>query len=403
MNYMKTMDEETRSISFIAFRILFAVLWMQYTVLAFLKPVISGFPVIGVFAPYVLPTMIVVFLCLSFPYIIKKIRPVDVLFYFTGFLVVVLTMTFCYQNAEFIKKELFRVLISTLPFYFAGVAYNHDKMKEDLYKISLITVILMFVFQVLYLSKNSDAEYNMDMAYKTLPSVMYLVYWAIENKRIKDWAVVFLGIVLELAFGTRGAVLAIIIYIFVGVFLNFISSKNAVKKILFFIVFALVVYLFLGTNLLLSISMRLTGIFESLGFSTRIFDHMISGEIGKSDERGIFADIIMEKIAENPVLGYGIFSDRVFIGVYVHNILLEVWCDFGFVFGTLLLGWFAYVPTRVYTLTKRRDIKNFILSFICMVFVKLMLSGSYLNEINLYLMLGLGAGFIRNIKAGKIE
>ena len=69
----------------IAFRILLALLWTQYTVMTFVRAVVQRIPYLSVFADYIVPMAIVLALIVSIPWFIKSVRGVDVLLYL-GFL-----------------------------------------------------------------------------------------------------------------------------------------------------------------------------------------------------------------------------------------------------------------------------------------------------------------------------
>ncbi|MDO4618225.1 MAG: O-antigen ligase family protein [Clostridia bacterium] len=404
MNYIDSLETDKNTLSFRAYKLLFVLVWTQYTVLPLIRNLIALIPGMSIITPHLIPAAITITACMALPYFKKQIKPQDLLLYAIGFGVVIYTMAMYWRNAEYLNEDIFTILVATLPMYFLGIAYDHDEMNKILYWVSILSVITMFLYEMMFLSKNSDADYNMDAAYKILPSAMYLVYWAFENKRIRDWVSVGLGITLALAYGTRGVLLALIIYIFAGLFINFIRSENVVKNVLFILFFVVVLYLLFATDFLVNISTSLTKTFENLGFSTRIFEQFLSGEIGESKEREFLAKEIIEKIQQRPLIGYGIYADRVFTtGSYVHNIFLEIWCDFGVLAGTALASWFVFVPIKANIVTKRTDIKNFILMYIVMVFTRLMLSNSYLLEANLFLMMGVSVCILRKVKSGEIE
>ena len=76
---------------------------------------------------------------------------------------------------------------------------------------------------------------------------------------------------------------------------------------------------------------------KKIGFSTRIFTFIIEGDITASKGRESLAKQAVEAIIENPMWGYGITADRAMFGIYPHNMFLEILCQYGIVFGSLLI------------------------------------------------------------------
>jgi hypothetical protein len=131
------------------------------------------------------------------------------------------------------------------------------------------------------------------------------------------------------------------------------------------------------------------GATESLGMSTRFFDLLSVNELFVSYGREWRAEAVLSGIKENWFLGYGLAGDRILIGDYVHNIVLEFWASFGVIFGTTLFVILLYILVRGMRTGKNQDEKVFILILICCGFLKLFISGTYLDEANFFLLIGL--------------
>ena len=136
--------------------------------------------------------------------------------------------------------------------------------------------------------------------------------------------------------------------------------------------------------------------FERWGFSTRIFDFFLEGEFVESKGREYLYRVTLEAIQRRPLLGYGIMGDQVCTGgSYAHNLFLEFWCQFGiFVGSALALLLISFVIKALYHARKNAGVL-FVLLFVCLVFVKLMISGSYLYESWLYFLIGLSTASLR--------
>ena len=61
-------------------------------------------------------------------------------------------------------------------------------------------------------------EENMSTAYKVLPSMLYLVYWAFRQRKLIHGLLVALSGLLVFLFGTRGPVVVFLVYLAVELY-----------------------------------------------------------------------------------------------------------------------------------------------------------------------------------------
>ena len=93
---------------------------------------------------------------------------------------------------------------------------------------------------------------------------------------------------------------------------------------------------------------------------------------------------------QRPMLGYGIGGDRLLLqnNSYVHNIILELFCDFGIIFGSII---FIYLM-RLFIksiLEKNSDFSGVCLIIFPVTVLKLMMSSSYIISPILFLLIGM--------------
>ncbi len=382
----------------IAFRILLALLWTQYTVMTFARAVVQRLPFFNVFADYVVPVAIVLALIVSIPWFIKKLRGVDVLFYVGLVVLVIFTVLVFKNNAEVIEEHWWRMLISSASFYFIGVAYSHKECSTDIFWCSLVSTASVFVYQIFKISSGEVLEEdNMYVAYNVLPSTMYLLYYASIKIRKKYWIVAIGSALTMFVYGTRGPILCIIVYI--AVYLLHRFSKTTSKRKVLIILSGLCVLAFVLSydDLFIKIASVISNIFERIGFSTRIFDFFISGDVAVSKGRDYLTNQVIEAISKNLIFGYGFAGDQYLLGVYCHNLILEMCCHFGVVLGSLIL--ISLAVLTISALIKSRGNKKvffFVVMIACMIYVKLMLSNSYTLEPYFYFMVGIFVAVNRN-------
>lgn len=380
-----------------AFRILLALLWTQYTVLDFVRVVISKIPYFGFLSDLFIPTCIALALIISLPWFVKNIRGIDVLFYIGIVVLVLVTMISFPNNSEFISENWWTLLVSSAGFYFVGLSYSHSTCSRDLFFCSAGGVLIVFVYQLYKLSNGVVLEEdNMYVAYNLLPSVMYLIYYAIYKNKKKYWLIALASIGVMFIFGTRGPILCAIVFISLYVLHKTIVSNN-IKNYLLLLSLAIVLVIFLvNENLLLEIVSYISSIFGRLGFSTRIFDFFVAGDATLSLGREYLREQVITAIINEPIVGYGFTGDQYLLGVYCHNLFFELWCHFGVIIGSvILIALFSLSIIALIRSADNRKIFYLALMLISMVYVKLMLSSSYTIEPYFYFMIGVFVGIKR--------
>lgn len=382
------------------FRLLVLVFWSQHTILKFATEFLERLPFFSRFSGYIVPFLFISLFLLSWPYIIRQVRIPDILFVLSIVLVVVMTLLIYPDSSSYINVELWRIFGLAVPLYFVGVIYDHEEIKRDLYWTSLIGVITMFVYQLYKLGTGRALEEDgMNASYNTLPSIMYLIYWAITNKGIKNWFVALSASAVSFVFGTRGPILAIIIFLSIGTIYKVLKIKNvAVKIVIILAIFVSVTYIVSGDTLV-TLAVYLSEKFEEIGFSTRIFDFFIEEQLAESEGREKISEVVILAIKQKPLLGYGFMGDRLVTdGHYAHNLILELLCSFGVLFGGIASVLSIAVPLVAITRFRGTNISWMLTMLVCMMFPKLFVSSSYVFEANFFLLLGVSVNILRLAK-----
>lgn len=374
----------------IAYRILLALLWTQYTVLSFIRVIISRIPYIGALSETFIPVCIIVAVIVSMPWFVKRIRGIDLLFYVGIVVLYLFTMIAFPNNVEFMGENWGRILIATFLAYFVGLAYSHKNCFDDLFWCSVASVFFVFLHQIYKLGRGLVLEDdNMYVAYNLLPSIMYLIYYAIYKGRKIFWIIAGMAVGIIFIFGTRGPILCIIVFLVIFLLHRTIASRKKSNYLLLLILFIILIVFCVYDDLLIKLVSFVANIFERFGFSTRIFDFFISGEATTSLGRKYLQKQVISAILDNPIRGYGFTGDQYLLGVYCHNLFLELWCHFGLIVGTVIILVLAILTAMA--LVKSRNNKKrffFVIMLISMVYVKLMLSNSYTLEPYFFFMIG---------------
>lgn len=383
-----------------AFSIMLVLIWTRYTVLIFVLQIISSLPIIGTLKPMVYPAVIAVLAVLAFPWIAKRVRGTEIMFYIVALLLILTTMLFSETSAVYIKKHLNNMLTVVLPMIFVGVCYDHNRHKNVIFYASLVGVITMFAYQLYKLSSGRVlATDNMDSAYKVLPSVMYLLYYAFEKGKMRYTLCAIMAVVSVLIYGTRGPALCILAFLAICIWINIGKIKQPVTRVFVLVITVVLLYLMMSSDVTIRVATKLSEQFTKWGFSSRIFDFFIEGEIADSNGRDILLTRSFELIRENPVLGCGLMGERARVGNYPHNLFVEMWCQYGVFLGTLLSAALIWIPVKALIQSKKDQSQFlFLMAMICMVFVKLFLSGSYLHETQLFFLIGISLSVSRKYR-----
>ena len=274
------------------------------------------------------------------------------------------------------------------------------KYLDVFYIISVISICICAIYNLVYLqsssySGNVDAEhYNMSLSYNILPHVLMTSWIALRDLKIWKIIVMLLGIFLLLAFGTRGPVICEIIFI-VSYLIFFKPTKHKILKNI--VVLSVGIYLL---KFFEQIMLVLQFMVMQVGMSARVFDTFFEGEFGTSDGRNTITTTLLSELkVDDSILGHGILGSYNYVGTYPHNIFVEFVFTFGWIPGiALLIAIFTLILAAMYF--AKTEERGFLLLLICATIVKLNLSGTFIDEVLFFMLLGYCVQCIRqrNIK-----
>ena len=377
------------------FGVLLALIWCRYTVVTYVLQVISMLPIVGVVSSMVFPAVVILLILTILPWMIKQIRIEAIIFYLAATATILLSMVLFPENGDACVKRLPGILTTILPMVFIGVCYDHERHKGMLFWASLLGVVTMLGYQIYKLGQGEELlEDSMDAAYKTLPSIMFLIYTAFEKKKLRYSLLAVVAGIAIFVFGSRGPILCVFAFLAISLLLVIGKQKKTTSKVLIITIVGGVALLLVFGDILTTLAESFSEQFAKWGFSTRIFDYFIEGDIADSNGRDSFFGRTTAAILEKPILGYGFLGDQMLLGQgrdgsYAHNLFLEIWCQFGIIAGTVILVYFIAKPILALARQKgNTDMQSFLWMLICMNFVKLMLSSTYTVEQMFFFMIG---------------
>ncbi len=305
----------------------------------------------------------------------------------TFFFMIMIIFTILIYNIDFVFKSGFIVTILSLPFFFLGEKLDNKSIAffyKYFNRISYFSLLLMLFYLFAQIKNGNSWQKDMTAAYSILPvSILSLIYLKFNFSMITFFKFI-ISVFLLFMFGTRGPFLLFLIFTFLFIFFS-LPKKNRLPLTLFYLViflsFSGVFFLFLNYFNRFLINMDIYNV---------SLNQIINGTF-LSNDSGRF-DLIQKSlkfIFNNPFFGYGLYSDRFYLGTYAHNLLIELLFSFG-----LFIGSFTFLLMLVFILKKLFQIKNKItlslyLFFIVAGFIKLFLSNSFLEEPYFFALLGL--------------
>lgn len=299
-----------------------------------------------------------------------------VMFFFTYLVVVsllLLTIAIFPDNSEYVKSQSMRFLLPVVvPSTLCLVCVkNFEVVRKTLYFVSWICASIGIILGITFFGGVWRAQgYNMSLSYGLLLPMVFLF----SQRRIINYIVSFFLFLFVLAIGSRGAVFCFIIYIL----FELIGRRSWWSILLLFILIVLYLNISFVDNW-----------FLDLGISSRTMNMYNSDEFAADSGRAAIRSYFIAQLLQHPFLGIGLFGDRTVSGIaYCHNVFLEILLDFGFLMGGAIIFWFILFVIKEYRRCSEAN-KILIIASICIFFLPLMFSGSYLIDYSMGVFLGI--------------
>jgi len=389
------------------FDIFILIAFSYNSVMVYFSAVFARLPFINVIGYQILPISVAFLAIICFIGGCFRVRVSDFLFILCFVLVILMSYVLHPETQEYYTHNNVRAIyVEAIPFFLLGLNFccNQSIMKKLTY-ISYIAIIINMLYMFLYVGLTSeDGEYYMVQAYTLLPHVMFAIHSAFDRtiieKQIVSIAFSAIGIIFLVAMGTRGPLLVAIVYLAVEVFLS-LDRKNP-KAIVLFALLAIGLFWLIASEYYLLLLSRLSAMMSHYGMSTRTIDMLLSNEyLSHTSGRDRIYELLIDKIFEKPIFGYGIFGEEQF-GVLAHNIALEIIMYYGIPVGVTII--IAYVTTAIRAILKsvNKYAKDLILLFFVMTVAHAPFGGSHLSYY-FFFLLALSITELRKSKRNCIE
>lgn len=351
---------------------------------------VSMMPLGDVLSKFIIP-FLYIFLLATY---IKKygfdisIKEFGVLFFITS--AILLSCLIYPINASYIldPNNFWNTIFPCLRFYIVGLVIVPDKRTMDLIgKASCIAILVETIFVIFYMMPRGLLKSDdMSRAYQILPNVLLSINYAFSNRKKSAWLLSIVGVIYVCSMGARGPLVIILAYYFIKILQH--TAKNRTYKIIISAFIVLLGAIFINSQLYLTVLGTIQSIFSEFGLSTRIIDLALNNEmVTHTSGRDEIYAILKSKIAERPILGYGVYGEWQWIHWNAHNIFLEIMVHYGVILGSFILLWMVSTIIRSYSSTSNKEAKDMILIWACFVFVRGFFGGSYL-QFSVFFLIG---------------
>lgn len=278
-------------------------------------------------------------------------------------------------NIEYIMAEGIRfTLCISIPIFLSFVSIRNLNIFFQIARyLSLFIAFIGVIYVAMLFTGNlpmKENVYDMALGYALMFPALYLLYC---HKAVYTIIAALLTFII-LLIGSRGPLLPIALFVIVQRFF----FGTAKERILLTVVILIGIVLFAS----------MIAYLQELGIYSRTLMYIEEGIASSDSGRGDIYDNIIAKIQDRPLLGYGVFADRVFVnGVYCHNILLEIFIDFGCLLPLLLIFLLGIYYVRILKYTSSIETLFFLLLLLAS-FIPLLVSSSYLIDFRLPLFVG---------------
>jgi hypothetical protein len=295
------------------------------------------------------------------------------------------SFTMGYLNSDIILQYTIITLVICIPFCVLVMSMGDlTNLYRGLLKASYWNIALLVIY---FIVEGNAITYSMPATYQVLFCGVIHVNEFFSKKNTKKTILGFLVIVeITLIFikGSRGPLFILILYIMLKVLTEFWKNK---KVMIWFVIGSIsVVFVFLNLNQILDF---VSSILLKYNIYSRNLLLITNNSLFDDSGRSELHDLARNFITQNPILGYGASSDvNLLGGAYVHSFYLELFINYGVILGFIIFAFITIESVKSLFIRSGQQ-KNLLLIFIVLGYVMLMISSTYLQNIYLFLFLGL--------------
>lgn len=304
--------------------------------------------------------------------------------------VVFFTLTFAFNNNLFgyyyVRSSLVIFVTYCIPLIlFVPLIQDIDKLLEDFYFASYFMVVTAIICFVLIIAGAETIRgYSMSFGKAAMIPAIFLFSKAFRKGRTRDYILATLSTIIIFILGSRWPLLCIGAFVIYGIVKKLNSNiKTFIFGSLSVISIAILLYInyneiLEGSNVLLS----------KIGVSSRTLTYLLNDSIVYDSGRSEIHSVLLFKLKESPLFGYGAFGGNVAVGL-PHSFLLDTWANFGFIFGSIILFFSIYMTLKRFWLNRTSAYGELVIIYACMIWPKINIGESFWSSDKYWMLISL--------------
>lgn len=249
---------------------------------------------------------------------------------------------------SYVLEDISSFVIYSLPaFFFLPMIKDYKKFIDEYHKIRHVFLIVIFISVILIMnngyiqgSENRYLMYSMSFGRALIfPTILYFSAW-FNTGKIKDLLCAIIISLFVLLFGSRFPLLCIGSFVIYKLIINrsIYKYKIYIMIFLFMIIFLIILF---DYQIIDGISEY---ILSKFGIRSRSLSVLLAGDIGNDSGRSLIHNELMIHLKFSPIIGYGAGGSIVVLNnTLPHSIVLDIFGNFGFLFGSLFIFMQFYI------------------------------------------------------------
>lgn len=360
----------------------YVVLTIQYFIL--LSFDLTDTP-IALLIQYISKIIVGAFYLYTFPKAYKRNKLKFLVVYYIATFIFVVNYGFFPDSRLYLKKLLIPVFFISLPTFIYSLSIQNFKIFLDIIRkaSNIVFITGAVIASLVFVGKANIGNYSMTLSYyMLLPMIIYLDE-LMDGFSIHILIRAFVSFIIIVSIGSRGAILCIIIFIFLK-YVRAYQKLNYKKVITQLGILSIGIFFFLKTGDILEFVYNLLLRF---GIRSRSIFIFLKKDIYLSGREDIYK-VVYEAIIKNPLTGNGVAGDNYILnGGFPHNIILEIFSDFGLVFGLIILLTIFFKVVWLFVEKDNLTIKLGVI-WMSLGFIHLFVSGTYMTDVKFWIFIG---------------
>lgn len=256
-------------------------------------------------------------------------------------------------------------------------------------KVSIVGIIILFISLFLGYIEMWDYQY---FGVHISPFIIILFENYLLYRKKSDLFFSILGFFLILLGGRQSVIIVFITCLSLYLLENFINKK----KIVIITMILILLIFFLYSNLYIEVFKVINELMKSFNIQMEALERIANGKLFDTSTRDIIYAYSVAIIGQNKNKISGLFSDRYYIRhfaqhsswiAYPHNFYLEMLIDFGILLGGIISIYITYKVIKTVLFQKDKNKKRVGILICLLVFIRLLVSSSFVIEGYFYMML----------------